>query len=134
MFSKTTQRGKSARRTWGRRHPPGNEIVRLSEHPVQSDRQSNTELDQTSLSGWAGVKLSTIGESCRALLKESIRNLIGWIMEQLERGGNVTKRLEAALCRLGLGPISCRQIFRDQFHVTPMPDFPASNMVLQKFS
>ena len=66
------------------------------------------ELDKTSVSGWASVRLSTIGESCRALLKESVRNLVGWIMEQVERGGNVTKRIEAAYRRLGLGPISCR--------------------------
>ncbi len=70
------------------------------------------ELDETSLSGWAGVKLSTIGESCRALLKESVRNLIGWIMSELDSawacGVNVGKRLDAVLRRLGLGPISCR--------------------------
>jgi hypothetical protein len=66
------------------------------------------QLDKTGVSGWASVRLSTIGESCRALLKESIRSLIGWIVGQMERGGNATKRLEAILHRLGLGSIACR--------------------------
>jgi len=67
-------------------------------------------LDKTSVSGWAGVKLTTIGESCRALLRGSIRTMIGWIVEQLEEarsfGGNVKKRLETILLRLGLGSFS----------------------------
>lgn len=70
------------------------------------------ELDKTSASGWAGVKLSTIGESCRALLRESVRGMIGWIVEQLESarssGRSVVKRLDAILHRLGLGSFSCR--------------------------
>lgn len=70
------------------------------------------ELDKTSVSGWASVRLSTVGESCRALLKESIRTMIGWIVEQLElaksTGRNATKRLDAVLHRLGLGSFSCR--------------------------
>jgi hypothetical protein len=70
------------------------------------------ELDKTSVSGWASVRLTTIGESCRALVKDSLRNLIGWIVEQLElaqgaRGG-ITRRLDALLSRLGLDPIPCR--------------------------
>ncbi len=70
------------------------------------------ELDQTSVSGWAGVKLSTIGESCRALLKDSIRGMIGWIVEEVDSaracGVNVVKRLDVVLRRLGLGSISQR--------------------------
>ena len=42
------------------------------------------ELDKTRVSGWAYVKLSTIGESCRALLRESIRTMVGWIVGEVE--------------------------------------------------
>jgi hypothetical protein len=70
------------------------------------------ELDKTSVSDWACVKLTTIGESCRALLRGSIRTMIGWIVGELEVarsiGGNVKKRLEAVLHRLGLGTITQR--------------------------
>lgn len=64
------------------------------------------ELDKTSVSGWASVKLTTIGESCRALLRDSIRSMIDWIFEQLDidphthRGTN--RRLGSVLQRLGL--------------------------------
>jgi Transposase DDE domain. len=70
------------------------------------------ELDKTSVSGWASVKLSTIGESRRALLRESIRTMIGWIVGEGETvarsGGNVSRRLGTLLDRLGLGPITQR--------------------------
>ena len=32
----------------------------------------------------ASVKLTTIGESCRAMLRESVSAMIGWVIEQLE--------------------------------------------------
>jgi hypothetical protein len=68
------------------------------------------ELDKTSVSDWACVKLTTIGESCRALLRESIRTMIGWVVEQIESvvqtGGNVPRRLNETLRRLGLGIIT----------------------------
>jgi len=67
------------------------------------------ELDKTSVSGWASVRLTTIGESCRALLKESLRNLIGWIVSQLEWSrGDKLRRLDTILSRLGLDPILCQ--------------------------
>jgi hypothetical protein len=56
-------------------------------------------LDKTGVSGRLGVRLQTIGESCRALLRESIRTMVGWIVEQLESG---TKGLSRLLRRLGL--------------------------------
>jgi len=69
-------------------------------------------LGKTSLSGMTSARLTTIGESCRALLKESIRNMIGWIVEELDIarsiGGNVVKRLDAILHRLGLSPLARR--------------------------
>jgi hypothetical protein len=59
-------------------------------------------LDKTNLSGRACAKLQTIGESCRALLKDSLRSVIGWIVEQLELGGDRVRRLEQVFRRLGL--------------------------------
>ena len=70
------------------------------------------ELDNTSVSGWASVKLLTIGESCRALLRESIRTMIDWIVGEVESvarsGGDVSRRLGMLLDRLGLGSITQR--------------------------
>jgi len=70
------------------------------------------DLDKTSVSGRSSARRTTIGESCRALLRESVWNLIGWIVEQLEAArslrGNVAKRLEAVFHRLRLSPHSRR--------------------------
>ena len=64
------------------------------------------QLDKTSLSDWAGVKLTTIGESCRALLKVSLRSLIDWVVEQMETamemGVNSKRRMDRVYRRLGL--------------------------------
>ena len=64
------------------------------------------QLDKTSLSEWARVKLSTIGESCRALFRESLRSLIGWVVEQVEEAKQSkvgrTLRLVQVFRRLGL--------------------------------
>jgi hypothetical protein len=60
------------------------------------------ELDKTSLSEWAAVKLTTIGECCRAMLKESLRNMVYWIIEQLDFTGRTAKRVQTLLARLGL--------------------------------
>ncbi|MDR1480154.1 MAG: IS701 family transposase, partial [Planctomycetaceae bacterium] len=60
------------------------------------------ELDKTSLSEWASVKLTTIGESCRAMLKESLRNMINWLIDRLDFTGKTAKRMQALLARLGL--------------------------------
>ena len=63
-------------------------------------------LDKTSLSGRASAKLQTIGESCRALLRDSIRSLIDWIVEQVEAameiGANSKRRMDRVYRRLGL--------------------------------
>jgi len=63
-------------------------------------------LDKTSLSGRASAKLQTIGESCRALLRDSIRSLIDWVVEQVEAameiGANSKRRMDRVYRRLGL--------------------------------
>ena len=63
-------------------------------------------LDKTSLSGRASAKLQTIGESCRALLRDSIRSLIDWVVEQVEAameiGANSKRRMDRIYRRLGL--------------------------------
>ena len=37
-------------------------------------------LDKTDVSGRGSVRLQTIGESCRALFRESVRSLVVWIV------------------------------------------------------
>jgi len=62
------------------------------------------ELGNGSLREWCRVKLTTVGEACRELLKESIRSMVGWIMDEL----NITldrvasKQFNHLLGRLGL--------------------------------
>jgi hypothetical protein len=67
------------------------------------------QLDKTSVSEWARVKLTTIGESCRALFRESLRSLIGWVVEQFEvpmrSERDKQKRMDRVCHRLGLASI-----------------------------
>jgi hypothetical protein len=60
------------------------------------------ELDKTNVSGWASVKLTTIGESCRAMLRESVSAMIGWVVEQLDAtakiGRGATQHLRDLSC------------------------------------
>ncbi|MDR1384568.1 MAG: hypothetical protein LBJ67_12100 [Planctomycetaceae bacterium] len=58
--------------------------------------------DKTSRSKWASVKLTTIGESGHAMLKESLRNVINWVVEQLGFTGKTAKHIQALLAHLGL--------------------------------
>ena len=64
------------------------------------------QLDKTSLSEWACVRLTTIGESCRSLLRESVRTMIGWVVKQMEDAMQSevdrTLRLSRVCRRLGL--------------------------------
>jgi hypothetical protein len=70
------------------------------------------ELDKTGVSEWACVKLTTIGDCCRSLFRESVRSMIEWVVEQMEnvqkmRGG-AAKRMQFIFHRLGLDPIAQR--------------------------
>jgi hypothetical protein len=63
--------------------------------------------DKTSVSGRASVKLTTTGESCRAMLRESVRAMTGRVIEQLNidlhtHRGTGGRRLGNVLQRLGL--------------------------------
>jgi len=40
------------------------------------------QLGQTHAKGWALRKLTTIGEACRAVLRETLRSTIAWAIEQ----------------------------------------------------
>jgi hypothetical protein len=64
------------------------------------------ERDKTSVSGKASVKLTTIGESCRAMLRKSVSAMIGWVVEQLNAtakiGRGAAKKFRDLLRRLGL--------------------------------
>ena len=65
------------------------------------------ELDKTSASEWACVKLTTIGEACRALIRDSLKSVIKWVAEEIEsslRSGrrDITKPLAGIMQRLRL--------------------------------
>jgi hypothetical protein len=63
-------------------------------------------LDKTNVSGRASAKLQTIGESCRALVRDSLRSLIDWIVDKIEVaidiGTNSKRRRERVYRHLGL--------------------------------
>jgi hypothetical protein len=48
------------------------------------------------------VELTTIGERCRAMLRESLRNMIHWIIDHLDFTGKTAKHIQALLAHLGL--------------------------------
>ena len=41
-----------------------------------------SQLQQGRAQEWAFCKLTTVGEACRAMLRESLRNTIRWAVEQ----------------------------------------------------
>ncbi|MDR2705262.1 MAG: IS701 family transposase, partial [Planctomycetaceae bacterium] len=61
-------------------------------------------LGNGSLNEWCREKLATIGEACRMLLSESTRNMVTWILEELNvtLNGQTGKSLNRLLGRLGL--------------------------------
>jgi len=65
------------------------------------------ELGNGSLREWCRVKLTTVGEACRELLRESIRSMVGWVMDELHIALDrvSSKRFEQLLGRLGLVPL-----------------------------
>lgn len=66
----------------------------------------------TNSNDWTTAKMSTIGECCRELLREALRNLIGYIVVEIESvarlGRNVSKSVTGILRRLGLEGVHAR--------------------------
>ena len=62
------------------------------------------QLRNGSLREWCRVKLTTVGKACRELLRESIRSMVGWVMDELHIALDrvSSKRFEQLLARLGL--------------------------------
>jgi len=62
------------------------------------------ELGNGSLREWCRVKLTTVGDACRELLRASIRSMVGWVMDELHIALDhvSSKRFEQLLARLGL--------------------------------
>ena len=40
---------------------------------------------------WARVRLTTIGESCRAIFRETLGKTIAWVVEQVQQGQSVSE-------------------------------------------
>jgi hypothetical protein len=60
------------------------------------------ELDKTSMSEWTSVKLTTIGESCRVVLRELIRTMIDWVLDRIETYGGSRRDCAHVYARLRL--------------------------------
>ena len=45
-----------------------------------------TQLRHDRAQEWAHVRLMTIGESCRAMLRETLGKTIAWVVEQVQQG------------------------------------------------
>jgi hypothetical protein len=74
----------------------------LQYNDASENRNFKCKKYKTSLSEWASVKLTTIGESCRAMMKESLRNMINWLIDRLDFTGKTAKRMQSLLAHLGL--------------------------------
>lgn len=40
---------------------------------------------------WAHARLTTIGESCRAIFRETLGKTIAWVVEQVQQGQSVSE-------------------------------------------
>ena len=40
---------------------------------------------------WAQARLMTIGESCRAMFRETLGKTIAWVVEQVDQGQSVSQ-------------------------------------------
>jgi hypothetical protein len=56
-----------------------------------------TQLRQGRVSGWATEKLMTIGEACRAVLRETLGQTISWALERATLDGWEPARIVAHL-------------------------------------
>ena len=58
------------------------------------------ELRQNRAKEWALQRLTTIGEACRALLRENLRTTLEWAFRQVTEHGQTVDRV---MVRLGIG-------------------------------
>ncbi|MDR0336397.1 MAG: hypothetical protein LBI18_04835 [Planctomycetaceae bacterium] len=54
------------------------------------------------MSEWTSVKLTTIGESCRVVLRELIRTMIDWVLDRIETYGGSRRDCAHVYARLRL--------------------------------
>jgi hypothetical protein len=40
---------------------------------------------------WAQARLTTIGESCRAMFRETLGKTIAWVVEQIQQGHSLSE-------------------------------------------
>lgn len=62
------------------------------------------QLRQSHAWEWAFCQLTTIGEACRAVLRETLRKTLTWAMEHVKRWG---WEVPEVIAQLNLGPIPC---------------------------
>lgn len=66
----------------------------------------------TNPNDWTSVKMTTIGEGCRELLRESLRKLIEYVVSEIKDivyiGRNIPKAMTRLLHRLGLASVRAR--------------------------
>ena len=59
-----------------------------------------SQLKQARARDWALCKLTTIGEACRAMLRETLRDTLAWAIDQVV---NKSKKHKQVVAQLGLG-------------------------------
>jgi hypothetical protein len=92
---------------WQAARPKGGEATAMQRATLPY-RLWMRERDQTRVSGWTSVKQTTIGEGGRAMLRESVSTMIGWVIDRLDstakHGRNTAQILRNILRRIGRAP------------------------------
>ena len=56
-----------------------------------------TQMQQNRVCEWARERLTTIGQSCMAVMRETLSNTIAWVVDQIEINGTNFKRIKVQL-------------------------------------
>ncbi len=56
-----------------------------------------TQMQQNRVCEWARERLTTIGQSCMAVMRETLSNTIAWVVDQIESNGTSFKRIKVQL-------------------------------------
>ena len=56
-----------------------------------------TQMQQNRVCEWARERLTTIGQSCMAVMRETLSNTIAWVVDQIEINGTSFKRIKVQL-------------------------------------